>query len=90
MSEKWQRRSIQTFAFLVGLLFGLFRPDDTQTVLPVIGIVVGIGYFFVARITTQQDKELEDIPWFLFIQMLMYFLIGSAITSTILLALQMM
>lgn len=90
MSKKWQRRSIQTFALLVGLLFGLFRPDATQTVLPIFGVVVGIGYFFVARITTQQNKELEDIPWFLFIQMLMYFLIGSAITSTILLTLNMM
>jgi hypothetical protein len=86
MSHKWRRRSYQTFALLIGLLFGLWRPQATQAVLPIIGIIVGIGYFILSR----QEKELEEISWFLLIQMLMYFLIGSALSSTILISFEVL
>lgn len=88
MSEKWKRRLYQLFAFITGLLFGLWRPQATQNMLYFLGITVGIGYFILLRITTENDRELEDISWFLLIQMLMYFLIGGALSSSILLTLQ--
>lgn len=88
MSEKWKRRLYQLFAFIIGLLFGLWRPQAMQNMLSFLGITVGIGYFILLRITTENDRELEDISWFLLIQMLMYFLIGGALSSSILLTLQ--
>lgn len=87
MSTKWKRRLYQLFAFVFGIFFGLWRPQSTQNMLPLLGIIVGIGYFFLSRITSEKGRELEDIRWFLLIQMLMYFLIGGALSSSILLTL---
>lgn len=88
MSAKWNRRALQLFGFLIGALFGLWRPETTQSILPIIGIGVGISYFFLSR-QLNEEKEVEEIPGFLLVQLFMYFLLGSALTSTILLAIQM-
>lgn len=90
MSKKWKRLLYQLLGFVVGIIFGLLRPESTQPMLPLIGIVVGIGYFFILRITSEQEKELDDVSWFILIQMLMYFLIGSALSSSIILAMELM
>lgn len=89
MSTKWKRRLYQLSSFLFGIVFGLWKPQLTQNMLPLLGIIVGIGYFFLSRITSERGKELDDIHWFLLIQMLMYFLIGGALSSTILLTFHM-
>lgn len=88
MSKKAKRRGLQFFGFLVGLLFGVIRPDQMQGLFPILGISVGIGYFISSRMAADSDKELDDIAWFIPLQMIMYFIIGGAVSSTIILALE--
>lgn len=87
MPSKWARRGLLLFAATVGLLLGLLRPVLTQGLLSPIGIVAGLGYFLLSRTMTQEDAESKSNErfnrWFLLIQMLLYFIIGSAIGSMI-------
>lgn len=74
------------FTFIIGLIFGYFDPITTQRLLPLLGITVGLGYLFIS----QSKKNFDDSGWFLLIQMFMYFLIGSALSSTITLSVQLL
>lgn len=87
MSTKTKRRLLQLVGFLIGLVFGWYRPLQVQTMLPVLGIGVGIGYFVLSR-SLDKEQALADIPWFIPLQMVMYFIIGGAITSSLTLALE--
>jgi len=89
VSSKNKRRLLQLLGFVTGVLFGLWRPTQIQTMLPILGITVGIGYFFLSRNTIESKKELSDIKCFIPIQMIMYFLIGGVIGSTIILYTQL-
>lgn len=89
MSQKIKRRWLQLFGFLVGLLFGLVRPDQIQQLFPIFGIGVGIGYFISSRVTSEEEKHLDDLSWFIPLQMIMYFIIGGAISSSIVLAIEL-
>lgn len=88
MSESNKRRLYQFFGFTVGAFFGYFRPIHIQRMFPLLGITVGISYFILLKITSDPDKELSDIKWFIPVQMVLYFIIGGAISSSILLALE--
>lgn len=83
MISKSKRRLLQLLGFIIGLLFGLWRPQQVQLMLPVLGISVGIGYFLLSKVTTSKHKDLSEIRWFIPIQMIMYFIIGGAIGSSI-------
>lgn len=83
MSSKWKRISLQLLGFVIGTIFGLWRPQQVQSMLPILGITVGIGYFLLSRATMEKDKSLNDIKWFIPIQMIMYFVIGGAIGSSV-------
>ncbi len=83
MISKSKRRLLQLLGFIIGLLFGLWRPQQVQLMLPVLGISVGIGYFLLSKVTTNKHKDLSEIRWFIPIQMIMYFIIGGAIGSSI-------
>lgn len=89
MSKKTKRRWLQLFGFLVGLLFGLLRPDQIQQLFPILGIGVGIGYFISYRVISEEEKHLDDLSWFIPLQMIMYFIIGGAISSSIVLAIEL-
>lgn len=89
MSKKTKRRWLQLFGFIIGLLFGLLRPDQIQQLFPILGIGVGIGYFISSRVASDNDKHLDDLPWFIPLQMIMYFIIGGAISSSIVLAIEL-
>jgi len=86
LSQKWKRRLYQFLTFTIGLIFGYFDPTTTQRLLPLLGIIVGLGYLFLS----QSNKDFEKSGWFLLIQMFMYFLIGGALTSTITLSMQLL
>lgn len=89
MSKKAKRRWLQLFGCLTGLLFGLLRAQQIQSLFPVLGISVGIGYFILSKTASDSDKELDDIAWFIPVQMVMYFIIGGAISSSIVLAIEL-
>ena len=83
MITKIKRLLLQSLGFIIGLAFGLWRPQQVQFMLPVLGISVGIGYFMLSKVTTDKEKNLSEIRWFIPIQMIMYFIIGGAIGSSI-------
>lgn len=89
MSPKTKRRILQLFGFIIGLNFGYFRPSHMQSLLPILAIGVGISYFIYTSKLSDEETSIEDIPWFPLVQMLMYFLIGGVLSSSILLALEM-
>ncbi|WP_208559223.1 hypothetical protein [Marinilactibacillus kalidii] len=51
--------------------------------LPILGIAVGIGYFLLTRVSTDKKADLTEIKWFVPIQMIMYFVIGGAVGSSV-------
>lgn len=87
MPSKWIRRLLLVFAAVIGFFFGLARPETTQSMLSVIGIAAGLGYFILSRSTEDGEKDSSSETtfnrWFLVIQMLLYFIIGGAIGSMI-------
>ena len=89
MSAKNKRRDLQSIGFLAGLIFGYARPSHMQSLLPILGIGVGISYFLFSSRIADEEKSMDDSLMFPLVQMLMYFLIGGALTSTVLLALEM-
>lgn len=89
MSKKAKRRWLQLFGCLVGLLFGTFRPVQVQSLFPVLGISVGVAYFILSKVSSDNDKALDDIYWFVPVQMVMYFIIGGAVSSSIILAIEL-
>ncbi|MCC5896152.1 MAG: hypothetical protein JJU16_11890 [Alkalibacterium sp.] len=89
MSKKAKRRWLQLFGFVTGLVFGTLRPDQIQSLFPVLGITVGIGYFISAKVASDNEKELDEIAWFIPLQMIMYFIIGGAVSSSIVLAIEL-
>lgn len=89
MTAKKKRRILQLIGFILGLLYGYFRPSSMQSLLPVLGIGVGISYFLFSSRISDENKSLDDSFMFPLVQMFMYFLIGGALTSTVLLALEM-
>ncbi|OJF93061.1 hypothetical protein [Alkalibacterium sp. 20] len=90
MSQKSKRRLLQLFGFIIGLLFGYFRRSQMQALLPVLAIGVGIGYFIFSTIISDKEKSVDDVGWFPFVQMIMYFIIGGVLSSNVLLALELL
>ncbi|MFC6463769.1 hypothetical protein ACFP65_01945 [Marinilactibacillus sp. GCM10026970] len=83
MISKKNRRLLQLLGFVIGISFGLWRPQQVQMMLPLLGITVGIGYFFLSRVSMENKTDLTEIKWFVPIQMIMYFVIGGAIGSSV-------
>lgn len=88
MTKKTKRRLLQLFGFIIGLIFGSINPTQIQQMFPALGITVGIGYFITSRVADDKDKSLDDLAWFPLLQMIMYFIIGGAISSSLLLAME--
>ena len=89
MSEKKKRRLFQLVGFLIGLAFGWIRPSQMQSMLPILGIGVGVGYFIFSQTVTDSERSISDISWFIPLQMVMYFIIGGAITSSLYLVIEL-
>lgn len=89
MSRKTKRRLLQLVGLLTGLIFGLVRPQQIQQMYPILGIGVGIGYFILIGIASDKERSLDDVSWFIPVQMLMYFVIGGAVSSTIVLMIEL-
>lgn len=89
MKNKWFRWSLQTLAFFFGIALGILRPIATQQMLSFVGIIVGLGYFFFSRRdqtaseNAQKRNQKEPFDWFLLIQMLLAFIVGGAVGSTL-------
>jgi len=81
---------LQTFALGLGLILGFLFPVAINNMFPVLGITAGIGYFFVARRTFNKQKQLTDSRAYIIVTMLFKFIVGGAITSSILLFIDMM
>lgn len=90
MTNKIKRYGLLLFATLTGLVVGYFRPEVSQSLLSVIGIIVGIGFFILTKRneTTQssqnkKSKPANQLDWYLLLQMLLYFIVGAAISVTL-------
>ncbi|WP_161878319.1 hypothetical protein [Alkalibacterium sp. MB6] len=89
MPEKRKRRLFQLAGFLIGLAFGWIRPLQMQSMLPILGIGVGVGYFIFSQTATDNERPISEISWFIPLQMVMYFIIGGAITSSLYLVIEL-
>lgn len=90
MNNKWKKYGLCFFAFIVGLAAGYLRPEATQPMLSVVGIIAGLGFLFTSRSSTTDKKESTSrVDWFILIQMLMYFIIGAALSMSIALFMSM-
>ena len=90
MTSKIKRYSLLLFASLTGLVVGYFRPEVSQPLLSVTGVIVGIGFFILSKRDatgkSAQHKKKESanqMDWYLLLQMLLYFIVGTAIGVTI-------
>jgi len=89
MTPKTKRRILQFIGFITGLVFGYLRPSHMQNLTPVLAIGVGISYFIYTSIQSNEEGSEKDVAWFPLVQMVMYFLIGGVLSSSILLAMEM-
>lgn len=90
MSNKMRRYALLLFAALVGLVMGYLRPEVSQSLLSIVGIIVGLGYLILSRReemnkSAQKKKSTSpnQIDWYLLLQMLLYFIVGAALGATI-------
>lgn len=88
MSTKKKRRILQLIGLTFGLIFGYLRPLNMQSLLPFLGVGVGISYFILTSTFSDEETAIDDVTWFPLVQLFMYFLIGGALTSTVLLTLR--
>jgi len=85
-----RRYALLVFAALVGLVMGYLRPEVSQSLLSVVGIIVGLGYLILSRreetnktIQKKKNSSPNQIDWYLLLQMLLYFIVGAALGATI-------
>lgn len=83
MNSKWKKYGLWLFAFLLGSVGGFLRPDVTQSTLSPLGIIVGLGFLFYSRNNANKKDTTSIIDWFIILQMLLYFIIGAALSMTI-------
>ena len=100
-SRKWQNRLFIFFAFVLGLLLGSLYPEQALAALPILGTLTGLIMFFVLHVQANDESDAEQATEAnpksgyhrhaglnLLVRMLLYFIIGSALSSSILLSLQ--
>ena len=90
MDIKTRNRLIWVVGGIIGGLVGFFYPMLSQSILPIIGLGSGIFYFFGANsVNKNPDKkrvtDFSEYTWFAVLRVIMGFLVGSAIVSTIIL-----
>lgn len=90
MEAKTRNIVMSVIGGVVGSIVGYFYPELSQTILPVIGLGSGIFYFFGANsVNKNPDKkkvtDFSEYTWFGILRIIMGFLVGSAVVSTIIL-----
>lgn len=95
MVAKTRNRMINLIGIIIGGALGYFYPYFVQGFLPVIGIGVGIFYFLASNsVNKNPDKEtvtdFNAYTWYSILKFFMGILIGGAITSTIVLTIDIM
>lgn len=83
MNSKWKKYGLWLFAFLIGSVAGFLRPEVTQSMLSPLGIIVGLGFLFYSRSNANKKDTPSSIDWFIILQMLLYFIVGAALSMTI-------
>lgn len=90
MDIKKRNQLLSLAGGVVGAIVGYFYPMLVQGYLPILGIAVGIFYFFGSNsVNKNPDKkkitDFNNYTWYAILRTLMGFLVGSALTSTIVL-----
>jgi len=90
MPKKGKKWGLLLFAGVFGLGLGIYQPIVTQRMLSFVGLIAGLGYFFLFQPSKDKDKKDDDDSkktiynyWFFIIRMLLSFIIGGAIGSAI-------
>src|SRR5690625_4397499 len=90
MDIKKRNQLLSLAGGIVGAIVGYFYPMLVQWYLSILGIGVGIFYFFGAYFVNKNtDKkkvsDFNEYTWYAILRVVMGFLVGSSITSTIVL-----
>lgn len=91
MSKKNINHMVNLLGMLIGGILAYFRPMFFQNYLPLIGIGVGLFYFFSTNSVNKNPnaKKITDYNgylWYTFYKLIIGFLIGGTVVSTIVLS----
>lgn len=91
MNRKRMNQLFNIIGLLVGAVLGYFRPMFFQNYLPIMGIVLGLFYFFSTNSVNKNPnkKRITDYNgylWYSFYKVMIGFLIGGTLLSTIVLS----
>src|SRR5690625_5066858 len=95
MNKTTKNRIFSIISGIIGAIVGYFYPTVVQGYLPILGIGLGLFYFFASNsVNKNPDKkkvtDFTDYTWYTILQILMGFLVGGAITSTIVLTMDIL
>lgn len=80
MTSKIKTNLLLSFAAMVGLVIGYLNPAASQALLSALGMMVGIGMFFLFRISNKKAGFDYTESWvYLLLRMLLFFIIGAAL-----------
>lgn len=90
MDTKTRNRVMNLLGGVVGAIIGYFYPMFFQNFLPVLGIGVGLFYFFASNSVNKDPNkkkvtDFTEFTWYMVLRTLLGFLVGGAIVSTIIL-----
>lgn len=95
MSKKNINRAVNLLGMVIGGTLAYFRPMFFQNYLPIIGIGIGLFYFFSTN-SVNKNPNVERITdyngylWFTFYKLIIGFLIGGTVVSTIVLSIDVL
>lgn len=87
---KNRNRLFSILGGLIGAIVGYFYPNLVQGLLPILGIGIGLFYFFATNsVNKNPDKkkvtDFTNYTWYSIMRFFTGLLVGSAIVSTIIL-----
>lgn len=90
MKKKTFNRVINLIGILIGATLAYFNPMFFQIYLPVIGIGLGLFYFFSTNSVNKNPAakkvtDFQEYTWYSIYKLILGFLVGGAIVSTIIL-----
>lgn len=93
MSKKRANQLFNLIGLLIGGVLAYFRPMFFQNYLPVMGIVLGLYYFFSTNSVNKNPykKRITDYnnyTWYSIYKLMFGFLVGGTLVSTIVLSIE--
>ena len=95
MDIKKRNQLLSVAGGVIGAIAGYFYPALVQGYLPILGIGAGLFYFFGTNSVNKNPEKkrvtnFDEYAWYVVLRILMGFLVGGAITSTIVLTMDIL